>query len=323
MAGVLTAASVTGCSGAIDAEATVVTVGKEKVPLGVVNFYARMMQGQYETYYAGMMGTTAEELWTQDAGDDKTYEESVKDSVMEAVENMYLISQHSGEYEVVLTEDEKEAIQKAAEQFDKDNKDESKEAVSGYRKDIEKYLELMTIQSKMSEKMREGVNEEDESGSVTELTDEEKAKAKSTAETIAERAKAGEDFAAVAAELGTEVQKTAFDAKSTSPDAALIEAANALAAEGDVTGAIESDAGVYVAKLTSLLDREATDQKKASIIEERKQEQYDSLLKKWRKETDIKVDKKVWKKVDFEETGVKIITSEKSSSEEPSSDETK
>ena len=97
MAGVLTAASVTGCSGAIDAEATVVTVGKEKVPLGVVNFYARMMQGQYETYYAGMMGTTAEELWTQDAGDDKTYEESVKDSVMEAVENMYLISQHSGE----------------------------------------------------------------------------------------------------------------------------------------------------------------------------------------------------------------------------------
>ena len=44
MAGVLTAASVTGCSGAIDAEATVVTVGKEKVPLGVVNFYSRMMQ---------------------------------------------------------------------------------------------------------------------------------------------------------------------------------------------------------------------------------------------------------------------------------------
>ena len=24
-----------------------------------------MMQGQYETYYAGMMGTTAEELWSR------------------------------------------------------------------------------------------------------------------------------------------------------------------------------------------------------------------------------------------------------------------
>ena len=179
------------------------------------------------------------------------------------------------------------------------------------------YYKCENLQKTGSFKIRGACNK------ISNLTDEEKAKAKSTAETIAERAKAGEDFAAVAAELGTEVQKTAFDAKSTSPDAALIEAANALAAEGDVTGAIESDAGVYVAKLTSLLDREATDQKKASIIEERKQEQYDSLLKKWRKETDIKVDKKVWKKVDFEETGVKIITSEKSSSEEPSSDETK
>ena len=77
---------------------------------------------------------------------------------------------------------------------------------------------------------------------------------------------------------------------------------------------------MYVAKLTSLLDREATDQKKASIIEERKQEQYDSLLEKWRKETDIKVDKKVWKKVDFEDTGVTIITSEESSTEGSSTD---
>ena len=33
MAGVLTAASVTGCSGAIDAEATVVTVGRKRFRL--------------------------------------------------------------------------------------------------------------------------------------------------------------------------------------------------------------------------------------------------------------------------------------------------
>lgn len=342
MAGVLTATSVTGCSGTIDADATVLTVGKEEVPLGVVNFYARMMQGQYETYYAGMMGTTAEELWTQDAGDDKTYEESVKDSVMEAVENMYLIAQHADEYEVVLTEDEQEAIKKAAEQFDADNTDKVKDVVSGYRKDIEKYLELMTIQSKMSEKMREGVNEEvsdeeaaqksmeyvyfaytstDESGAVTELTDEEKESAKSTAQSIADRAKAGEDFASVASESGTEVQKASFDAESTSPDAALIEAANVLAAEGDVTEVIESESGVYVAKLTSLLDREATDQKKASIVEERRQEQYDSLLEKWRDDTEIKVDKKVWKKVDFENFGVKITTSEDTSGEDGTAQE--
>ena len=55
-AGVFAAMSVTGCSGSIDTEAVVATVGDEDITLGVANFYARMMQGQYETYYAGMMG---------------------------------------------------------------------------------------------------------------------------------------------------------------------------------------------------------------------------------------------------------------------------
>ena len=86
-AGVLSAGMLAGCSGTIDTGAVVATVGEEDITLGVANFYARMMQGQYETYYAGMMGTTAEEMWAQDAGDDKTYEESMKDSILENLEN--------------------------------------------------------------------------------------------------------------------------------------------------------------------------------------------------------------------------------------------
>ena len=53
------------------------------------------------------------------------------------------------------------------------------------------------------------------------------------------------------------------------------EAADALENVGDVTSLIETDDGVYVAKLTSKLDREATDQKKKEIVEERKQKQYE------------------------------------------------
>ena len=36
-----------------DNDATVVTVGTEKVSYGVANFYARMQQAQYESFYAG------------------------------------------------------------------------------------------------------------------------------------------------------------------------------------------------------------------------------------------------------------------------------
>ena len=70
MAGVLTAASVTGCSGAIDAEATVVTVGKEKVPLGVVNFLCKDDAGDSMRHIMrGMMGDNcSKNCWTAGCG---------------------------------------------------------------------------------------------------------------------------------------------------------------------------------------------------------------------------------------------------------------
>ena len=76
-----------------------------------------------------------------------------------------------------------------------------------------------------------------------------------------------------------------FDSESTSPDKDLIAAADALTNAGDVTDIIETENGIYNCKATSLLDREATDSKKESIVSERKQEQYDSLLKQWKKDT--------------------------------------
>lgn len=335
-AGILAAVSVTGCGGSMDSDSVVATVGDEDITLGVANFYARMTQGQYETYYAGMMGTTGEEMWTQKADGDKTYEESVKDSTMEALQNMYLISQHAADYDVALTDDEKDSIEQTAKQFEKDNTDDARKAVSGYRKNIEKYLELITIQQKMDSKMKEGVDENvsdeeaaqkamkyvffsfsktDDSGNTTELSDDEKEQYKTDAQSLADRVKGGEDISEVAKELGQTAADLTFDSESTSPDKDLIAAADALENEGDVTDVIETDNGIYVAQLTSLLDRDATDQKKASIVEERKQDQYDSLLKEWKDDTDISVNKKVWKKVDFEDLGITIKTSETESSE--------
>lgn len=338
-AGALAAMSVTGCSGSINTDAVVATVGDEDITLGVANFYARMTQGQYETYYASMMGTTGEAMWTQEAGEDQTYEESVKDSLMENLQNMYLISQHAADYEVSLTEDEKDAISEAAEQFSEANTDEAKEVVSGYKKDVEKFLELATIQTKMDSKMREGVDEEvsdeeaaqkamkyvffsytstDDSGNSTTLSDDEKEGLKTDAQSLADRVKAGEDISAVAEEMGQTAYDLTFDSESTSPNEDLIAAVDAFETEGETTDVIEADDGLYVGQLTSLLDRDATDQKKASIVEQRRQDQYDSLLEEWRNSTDISVDDKVWAKVDFEDTGVTIITSE---TEDTSSDD--
>ncbi len=339
-AGVLAAMSITGCSSSIDTDEVVATVGDEDITMGVANFYARMMQGQYETYYAQLMGTTGEDMWAQEVSDGVTMEESMKDSVMTTLQNMYLISQHASEYEISLTEDEQTAIEEAAQQFDADNTDEAKEAVSGYRQDIEKYLELATIQNKMIPKMQEGVNEEvsdeeaaqkamqylffsytttDEEGNSVDLSDEEKATQKTNAQSLVDRVRGGEDIETVASELGVTVNTLTFDSETTSPNTDLIAAADALENEGDVTDLIETDSGIYVGRLTSLLDREATDQEKENIISERQNEQYKSLLEEWRDATEISVNDNVWDKVNFTDQGVTITTSEEAESSEDTS----
>lgn len=326
VAGALALTSLTGCT-SFDNDDAVATVGKEEIPAGVANFYARMQQAQYETYYAPMMGTTGEALWQQEMEEGKTYEESTKETLLLNLENLYLIRQHAEEYEVALTEEDTKAIEEAAKKFDEDNALEEKEAVSGYKKYIEEYLELVTIQSRMDPKMKEGVNEEvsdeesaqksmkyvyfpysttDADGNTKDLTEDEKKELKKTAQTFADTLKVSEtkDIDALAQKGGYEVKTTTFDSESTAPNADLVKALDALTTEGDVTDVIESDYGIYVGKLTSLLDREATDTEKTNIVAQRKQEQYDSLLADWRKETEITENKKVWNKIDFEKQGV-------------------
>ncbi len=337
IAGMMAVTSLTGC-GSMNNDDVVATVGESEIKLGVANFYARMQQAQYETYYAGLMGTTGDEMWSKET-DGKTYEQTVKSDVIKSLENLYLLEQHTADYDVSLTDEEKKAIEDAADQFDENNALEDKEAVSGYTKYVKEMLELETIQKKMEDAMTTDVDtnvsdeeaaqkamkyvyftytKSEDDGSTSTMSDDEKAEVKSTAESFAENLKNSDakDIDIAANEAGVEVQSATFDSESTSPNEDLVKAVDALETEGDVTDAIETDSGVYVAKLTSMLDRTATDTKKQSIVEERKQDAYDSLIKKWRKETDISVNKKVWKKVDFQKQGVTVRDS---SSEEGSS----
>ncbi len=343
-AGVLAAMSATGCSSSLNPDAVVATVGDEDISLGVANFYTRMTQGEYETYYASMMGTTAEDMWTQEVDEQgTTMEEQLKDNIMQSLQNMYLMSQHASDYDIALTDEEEQAISDAADQFVADNTEEVRNTVSGNKEDVQKVLELVTIQSRMTEAMQEGVDEEvsdeeaaqksmdyvlfsytttDDSGNSTEMTDEEKENLAATAQEFTNQVKNGTDMADAAEADGVEVQTATFDSESTTPDADLIAAADALENEGDVTDPVETDSGIYVARLTSLLDRDATDTEKETIVEQRRQDQYNSLLEEWRDAAEIDVNERNWNKIDFTYQGITIVTPEEETSEETSTDNT-
>ena len=324
LAGVLAAVTLTGC-GSLKGDETVATVDDTKIDADLANFFARYTQATYETYYSAYLG---EDMWNSDASEGETYEESVKSSVLKSLEDMILLEKHMEDYDVSITDEDKAMIKETTQQFLNDNSLDDKNLVSGNEKTVNRALTLMAVQQKMRTAIQAGADTEvsdeeaaqksmdyvfisyqtkDDSGNSKDVSDDEKAQLKSQAEAIASGLKEGGDLNALAEEQGATVQTLTFDKDTTSPDEDLIKAADALG-EGESTDVIETEKGCYVAKVTSLLDRTATDSKKSQIVQERQKKLYDDTVKKWRKKADIKVHKGVWEKVSFQKVSVKMKT---------------
>lgn len=331
LAAAVLATSVVGC-GKLNNNEVVAEMKDTKVTAGVANFYARYQQAMTETYYAQIMG---EEMWAGTAGEGKTYEDTVKDSVMNAIEQLYVVDAHKEEYNVTLTEEDQAAIDQAVKTFIEANGADEREAVSGEEESVKKVLELLTVQNKMQKEMTAEVdtevsdeeaaqksmqyvyfsfNKTDEAGKAVQMTEKEKATLKKEAEEFQKGAVAAEDFEKYAEEQDEKVSVKTFDAETTAPSAELVKAADQLN-EGEVSGVIEDTAGLYVAKVTSLLDREATDQKKETIVNQRKSEAFNKLVDEWKKDAGFKVNKKVWDKISFVKQGVVIKQAETESEE--------
>lgn len=330
LAGIMAISTLTGCKSVktVDSEEVLMTVNGEEVTAGVANFYARYTQAQYETYYAAYMG---DNMWATEVEEGVTYEQYVKDSVLEMVQIMVLSEQHMGDLGVELTADEKAYVEQAVQEFVDGNKDAAVDLVSGDKATVERYMTLQAITSKVQKAVADSVDtnvsdEEaaqkkmeyvffsyadttDEDGNTVTLTDEDKAALKEQAQAISDAVEAGGDFEKAAEAQGTSVNEFTFDASTTTIDVEMITVADALA-EGEYSGVVDTASGVYVAKLISLLDREATDAKKDEIVAQRQSDEYVAICEQWISDAEIEVNDDVWAKVDFDEITVTMKVEE-------------
>lgn len=322
--------SLTGCSlVSVSPNEVVVKVNDSEITADVANFYARYTQAQYETYFGAY---TQGDMWNTEAEEGKTYEESVKASIQDELKRMLVLEQHMKDYDVTLSDAEKEVIQKTAKEFDEDNSLENKEKIMCDKEVVERMLTLMAEEQKMRTAIQKDADknvsdkeaaqkkmdyvlfsyekEESEDEESAEMTDEEKAAVKEKAESFAKSVKEdSQKFLDVAKDQGVDAQEATFDAKTEVPDADLIKAADALKKD-EVTDVIETDDGCYVARVTSLLDKDATESKKKEIITERENELFTEVTEKWLDKAKTSVNKKAWKKIDFNDLGVTMKQAE-------------
>jgi hypothetical protein len=146
------------------------------------------------------------------------------------------------------------------------------------------------------------VNDEN-TGSSRAMTDEEKEKAKALLEDLLGKVKAAQnpekaDVKALAAQLDDKIevneQSYAKDSGAL-PDAVRDEASTLK--DGEVhDGIIDTGDAYYIIRMDKVFDREATDNNKKTIVEQRRETAYNELVEKWYKEAKVK-EEGSWKKL--------------------------
>lgn len=339
----LSMTAVVGCKGQkdIDNSEIVMKVGDKEVALGMANFYIRYQQTAEEATMDQYVMYGYQMEWDMEVDEEgTTYEESMKDATLESIQQLYILDAHAKEYNVALTEDEQAKIDEAAAAFKEANSEEVYEKISGEY--VGEYLRLVSIAEKVYDAVKaahtpeikdEEVNQKimyyvqyattttDESGSTTTLSDEEVEALKKDAQALLDGAKTNGNLEAYAKEKSVTAKKAAFNAKNEELDEALVKAADALELNG-FTDVIEGESAIYVAQVTSLFDKEATDAEREELVEERKNEHYTETLEGWKEETEIKVYDEVWDQISLGGLKVTSYTPEEESEEDATEETT-
>ena len=338
----LSATALVGCRGQkdIDNSEIVMKVGDKKVDLGMANFYIRYQQTAEEATMDQYVMYGYQMEWDMEIDEEgTTYEESMKKSALESLQQLYILNAHAEEYKVALSEKEQEKIDKAAEAFKKANSEEVFEKISGEY--VGEYLQLVTIAEKMYDAVKashtpevkdEEANQKimyyveyattktDESNNTTKLSDEEVEAIKKDAKTFLDGAKKNGNLETYAKEKKLTAKKAPFNALNDELDEKLVKAADALALNG-FTDVIVGESAIYVAQVTSLLDKDATEAERKELIEERKNEYYKETLEKWTEETEVKVYDEVWEQISIDGLKVTAKAPKKEETTEESKDD--
>jgi len=334
--------ALTGCSGSntVDSTAEAVNVDGVSVPLGEVNFMLRYQQMQVQGMYGSLFG---EGFMNQDImGTGSVYGVTVRDIVLETIEEYYVVEAHAEELGVSLSDEEKAAAEEAAKAFIAANDSKALSAMSADESTVAHVLQLAALQNKVFEylagtidtnvDMEEAAQKKisyvfsstsgttDEEGNVTELTEDELAEKKALLETVLEEARESGDLSAAAEAHEMNVIPANYGKDDTTLNADVYAAAETLA-EGEFSDVIETDNGYYVIHMDSTYDEEATQSKVQSILNQREQDAYSAWFEPLKEAAQITVNEEKVGTLTFERAFNAAAAEEDSETEEPAAEE--
>lgn len=199
-------------------------------------------------------------------------------------------------------EDTTEAVTDAAEESGETVAEIESETVSETETAVEETSEAVSENG--TEDASEAVSENDTEEATEAETEEsaEKKETRETAQSVIDAVLGGETLedAVKAVDENKSVTDYSYGADEDTLNENLKNVADTLS-DGEIAAEpVEGENGFYVVQMVSTFDREATDQKKEEIINDRKQELLNSVLEGWATDS-FDIDEKVWDTVTFDD----------------------
>ena len=199
-------------------------------------------------------------------------------------------------------EDTTEAVTDAAEESGETVAETESETVSETETAAEETSEAVSENS--TEDASEAVSENDTEEATEAETEEsaEKKETRETAQSVIDAVLGGETLedAVKAVDENKSVTDYSYGADEETLNENLKNVADTLS-DGEIAAEpVEGENGFYVVQMVSTFDREATDQKKEEIINDRKQELLNSVLEGWATDS-FDIDEKVWDTITFDD----------------------
>lgn len=308
----LAAGTITGC-GSSNAGKAIAVLDGENVDYALVNLMVRYNQAQMQSMYGSLFGDA---MW-------ESYGATTRDGVMDSVQQMLILEKHMDEYGVSISEEDKAEITAAAKNFMESNDKEVLEAMTASQEIVEQMLTLQLVQTRMRAEMIKDVDTEvsdeeaaqktiqyvlfstagttGEDGKEVALTEEEKAALKDQAEQVLTAVKDGEamDVAAKAVDENKTASTISYGEGDETLAAEVKEAVDKLEDGQLADSVIETENGYYVAMMQSTFDKEATENKKSTIVSERQTAKFDEIYEAWKTEAEFSKDETLLAKIDF------------------------
>ena len=145
---------------------------------------------------------------------------------------------------------------------------------------------------------------------------------KETATNVFDLVKNGTELETAAAGFGFSAKTGTYDADDSSLEEDVKNALDELK-KGNTSELIETETAFYIVRLDEETDKEATEENRESIIQERKRTLYDETLEKWQEDDGWKVKENRMKTIEFKNFFTQNDGSSDNSVEEiPSTDTT-